>query len=245
MPKGFKIAAGDQLIRELTDPSTLVQTSRALSRLEVLLTDYLSCLVSARRCAPRKVSLLANDGVIGLGAWLALRSSSEDRDDIDWSVGTHPGSVIWSTIFAIAVLRREARENFLDAALSGYRSSASIANFLGSDHRAMWHVTATAGTFGATSVAALALGLSADEHQRALHLAGANIGGSGQAPREREGAAAFNRAAATSLGITASMAAHDGARAIDDLWSGSRGVLELFSGVGLGIKKSIITKPCP
>jgi hypothetical protein len=232
MSESRKGAAGRELIHQLTDSSTLGATPLALSRLEVLLTDYLACLVSASRSAPKAHSLLADDGVVGLGAWLALRSSSEDRDDFDWSAGTHPGSVIWSSIFAIAMHRPEIRKNFLSAALSGYRTSASTAHFLGTDHRALWHVTATAGTFGAASAASLGLGLTADAHQRALHLAGANMGGSSQAPREREGAAGFNRAAATSLGLTAAMAAHDGARAIDNLWNGSRGVLELFSGAG-------------
>jgi hypothetical protein len=99
MSESRKGAAGRELIHQLTDSSTLGATPLALSRLEVLLTDYLACLVSASRSAPKAHSLLADDGVVGLGAWLALRSSSEDRDDFDWSAGTHPGSALQLLIF--------------------------------------------------------------------------------------------------------------------------------------------------
>jgi 2-methylcitrate dehydratase PrpD len=240
MSASTTITAGSDLVRRLTDTSSVDAGPVALSRLEVLLTDYLVCLASTHGSVGRKTSRLGLDGVVGLGAWLALQSSSEDRDDIDWSVGTHPGSVIWSSVFAMAKSGKEVRENFLSAALGGYRTSASVANFLGRSHREKWHVTATAGAFASTSAAALGLGLSAEEHQRALHLVGMNMGGSARAPRERSGAAGFNRAAATSLGLTAAMAAQEGAKAVENLWNGPQGVLELFSGQGNEGKTNLI-----
>jgi hypothetical protein len=60
-------------------------------------------------------------------------------------------------------------------------------------------------------------------------LAGANIGASALAPRDRNGAAGFNRSAATILGTAAALAAEGGAAAIENLWDGPFGALEIFS----------------
>ncbi|MBI3430003.1 MAG: MmgE/PrpD family protein [Actinobacteria bacterium] len=220
---------GNVLLRELSDLSTLDRSQEILDRLEILLTDYLVCVAHASQANSSTRSSLSEDGVLGLGAWLALQSTQSDRDDIDWTIGTHPGSVIWSTLFALGLIHEKTRTNFMEAALAGFRSSASIGNFLGVAHRAKWHVTATAGTFAAASAASVSLGHSSAVHQRALQLAGANMGGSALAPRERNGASAFNRSAATTLGTMAAMAAISGAAAVENIWDGAFGVLELFN----------------
>ena len=217
------MSPGDQLLEQL---SQAVPIPAKLDRLELLLNDYLACLVDGN--TPNTYSL-ADDGVIGFGAYLALQSSSKDRDDVDWSLGSHIGSVIWSTIFTLALKSPELRKNAVSAALSGYRTGASITTFFGASHRSKWHVTATAGSVAAASAASVMLGLSPSAHQNALRLAMSNMGGSGKAPREREGAAGFNRAAATTLGIVAALS---DARSIDELWDGPGGLLELYSITG-------------
>jgi len=224
-----RLTPGNILIQELSDFSTLDRTNGSLQRLEILLIDYLACTVSAIKKSGSISSRLSDDGIIGKGAWLALKSSVGDRDDIDWTVGTHPGSVIWSTVFSVALLHEKARDNFVEAALIGYRTTASIARFLGVDHRSKWHVTGTAGAFAAASAASVAFGYSDAQHERALRLAGANIGASTLAPRDRNGAASFNRSAATILGTTAAMASFDGAIAVENLWDGPNGLLAMFS----------------
>lgn len=220
---------GNLLLHELSELSTLIRSNESINRLEILLTDYLVCIVSASRNGSGAISLLHGDGILGSGAWMALQSNCGDRDDLDWSVGTHPGSVIWSTIISICLLSEKARKNFLSSALAGYRTSASMAKFLGVDHRSKWHVTGTAGSFSAASAASVSFEYSKEVHQRALQLAGANIGGSARAPRERRGASAFNRSAATTLGITAAMAAGAGAIAVENLWDGPSGIQNTFS----------------
>lgn len=220
---------GNILFQELTDLSTLNRTNATLQRLEVLLIDYLACTVGAIKNRGSIFSRLSGDGIIGKGAWLALRSSEGDRDDIDWTVGTHPGSVIWSTVFSVSLQDERSRGNFVEAALAGYRTSASMARFFGVEHRSQWHVTGTAGVFAAASAASVASGYSDAQHGRALRLAGANIGASTLAPRERNGAASFNRSAATTLGTTAAMASFDGAIAVENLWDGPNGLLAIFS----------------
>ena len=226
---GVEQTRGNILIQELSDLPTLDRTNENLRRLEILLIDYLACTVSAAKKGGVASSPLSDDGVIGKGAWLALQSSEGDRDDIDWIVGTHPGSVVWSTVFSICLLHEKARENFVEAARIGFRTSASIASFLGGAHRSKWHVTGTAGAFASASAASVAFGYSQTVHQKALQLAGANIGATTLAPRQRDGAAGFNRSAATTLGTSAAMAAVDGAVAVENLWDGPYGLLAMFS----------------
>jgi hypothetical protein len=217
----------DEILGVLSSPSPAPLSSPLLERLQVLLTDYLVCVVHAEVNVEKEI--LATDGLSGLAAALAIRSSSDDRDDIDWSVMTHPGSVIWSVALACANSPGADPKSFLPSVVAGYRTSATIARLLGDTHRSRWHVTSTAGAFGSASTAAVALGLDQASHERALLLAGANAGGIGQAAAERLGAAQFNRAAAASLGVVAALSASQGAIPVADLWHGSRGLLELFS----------------
>lgn len=216
-----------RLVRNLVDYSTLTRTPEILDRLEVLLADFMICVVSGNRLH-RHDSLLKKDGAIGLAARLASQSAYEDKDDLDWSAVNHPGSVVFATSFAIALEHPQHRDNFLTSALAGMRASASAAHFFGPGHRKRWHITATAGTFGAVTAAAAAIGLDSADAQRALHLAGTNMGGLGQVSRELQGTPRFNRAAAAALGVTSAFAAYELTPAIENLWDGDRGLLEVF-----------------
>jgi len=220
------------VLEELTDLSTLVITPESMTRLDVLLTDYLTCLVGASVAGHSIKNVLADEGVVGMCSWLAMAANGNDQDDIDWTVGVHPGSIIWSLAIGMILKSQAHRENFISAALAGYRTFATVATVLGSSHRSKWHVTATAGAFASATTSAVLLGFTQDEHLRALHLAGANIGGSVLAPRDRSGAGGFNRAAATGLGLTATLAVRSGAQHVDELWDGPLGVLELFEATG-------------
>ena len=137
-----------ELTRELCDFSTLDTSPVILARLEVLLADFMICVASANRLNT-KVSFLKDDGAIGLATRLASQSAFEDKDDLDWSAVNHPGSVVFAASFAMALNFEQARSNFVRSALAGMRASASAAHFFGPGHRKRWHITATAGTFGA------------------------------------------------------------------------------------------------
>lgn len=220
------------VLEGLTDLSTLSHTPELLTRLDVLLTDYLACIIGSLNSGHDSRNVLVEDGVIGRSAWLALAANGNDQDDIDWTVGVHPGSIVWSVALAVAQKHESYRDNFLAATLAGYRTFATVATVLGASHRARWHITATAGAFASATTAAVLLGYSQEEHLRALHLAGANIGGSILAPRDRSGAGGFNRASATGLGLTATLAARSGAQNVVDLWDGPSSVLELYDSAG-------------
>jgi len=217
------VSAGDDLLVKLSQP---VKMPVNLDRLELLLNDYLASLIDGNALDERG---LARDGAIGFGAYLSMLASSKDRDDVDWTLGAHFGAIVWSTIFPLCMKDAAFRKNAIAAAYSGYQAGTSIGNFLGVSHRMKWHVTATAGAVASASAASVMLGLTPAQHQNSLRLAITNMAGSAKAPREREGAAAFNRAAATSLGLVSAMS---DARSIDELWDESRGIFELYSSTG-------------
>jgi hypothetical protein len=226
-----QVANAERLVRELVDYSTLNRSEELMQRLEVLLADFIICVASGNKLQSGD-SLLKHDGAIGLVTRLASQSAFEDKDDLDWSAVNHPGSVVFAASFAIALEQPKYRGNFLTSALTGMRASASAAHFFGPAHRKRWHITATAGTFGAVCAASAAIGLDNASAQRALHLAGTNMGGLGQVSRELQGTPRFNRAAAAALGVASAFGAYESIPAIENLWEGDRGLLEVFDLAG-------------
>ncbi len=222
-----KAELANRLLDELSDFSTLDRSREVLDRLQVLLADFMICVRSGNQKSLQP-SLLFKDGAVGLAARLASQSAFEDRDDLDWSAINHPGSVVFAATLATPIVHSEFRSHVLTSALAGMRASASIAHFFGSTHRRRWHITATAGTFGACAAAAASLGLSSQRTKRAFHLAGTNMGGIGQVSRELQGTPRFNRAAAASLGVTAAAGAYENFPALSGLWAGDRGLIEVF-----------------
>jgi 2-methylcitrate dehydratase PrpD len=194
------------------------------------LADFLACVLGTALPSDVRPWAFDDDGVSGTASALALRASWRDRDDVDWASLTHPGSVAWSTVLATAPGRGPDGPTVARAAYAGYRAIATMAERLGPAHRASWHATATAGGFGAAAAAGVVLGLTPEEQSRAFSHVAAGTGGLGQAAVERQGAAAFNRAAAVGLGIQAVRAAVFGAVPISAPLEGERALLALTGG---------------
>lgn len=206
----------NEFLRKLTDDVT--QSPELDARLEILLTDYLVTTHAGRG--------RARTG--HLGANLAMNSTSDDRDDIDWSVMTHPGSIVWSAIFHQLLMHPNSSAQFKAAAYSAYRTSASVAGMFGKSHRVKWHVTTTAGSFAAATASNVMLNLTRDQALSSLLHVAANMGGIAIADR-RTGAAIFNRSAAVALGILSSESAYSGIPNATNIWQGERGLIQLFS----------------
>ena len=221
----------EALLELLVSTSTSAATETATDdRLELLLADFLACERAGQ--SRYDAAVFKRDGVAGTAALLALRSSAVDLDDVDWHSLHHPGSVVWPVVIALAMQSGMAGEPLGRAARAGYTTAATIADSLGATHRAVWHVTATAGALGAASAASVMLDLPSSGHARALALAAANVGGLALAARERRGAAGFNRAAAATLGLMAARGASAGADAVATSFDGPGGLFQVMSGVG-------------
>ena len=213
----------EDLLEGLTTVSTIAMNVEARARLGVLLTDFIVVARAGKIAHGKSTSSERN-----LGAQLAINSSFHDADDIDWSVITHPGSVIWASLLESIVLNPQYASRFTLAAHAGYRTSASVANFLGLSHRKKWHVTTTAGTLASATTSSVFRDLSKTQHVTSLRSSASNMGGIAIADR-RTGAAVFNRASATSLGLLATDFAASGFPTASDIWEGERGLIHLFS----------------
>jgi len=214
---------GDLIVETLTRKDLEIKEDR----LETLFQDFVACAVLGEKHYGVSTQVLSS-GITERAVTLGLYASALDMDDVDWRMLTHPGSIIWPIATSIGIERGLSLKEVYEAAAYGYRTGATIANFFGPIHRSKWHATSTSGAFAAATTAAIALGLSKKQHLDALHICAMNIGGSSQAGFERKGAAQTNRAAAISLGITSAHAAIVGAPHVEEIWSGPRGLIEMF-----------------
>ena len=220
-----KICVGDELLRRLatTDPEVSEEVRQCI---EITLRDFIAGVLSGSKKYPKP----SRTGMTATANYLALAGSSDDLDDVDWDVLTHPGSIIWPVLIAAYSEDNFEIEELIDAAFYGYRAGRSLATLLGASHRSNWHLTTTSGACAATSALSRLWKLSEEHHIAALKMALTTMTGSPLAGFERVGATQYNRAVATSLAITAVTSAQVNAPYIHDVWHGSRGVIEMFNG---------------
>ncbi len=102
-----------------------------------------------------------------------------ELDDLHKRSIVHPGSVVTTAALAIAEhLGSASGERFLTAVVAGYEVAARVGMSVGTAHLlAGWHPTGTHGALGAAAAAGSLLGLSADQMQNALGIAGTQAGG--------------------------------------------------------------------
>jgi hypothetical protein len=222
----IKNLLGELILRELSKEKIELNANNK-PNLEILLKDFMACAYSG------KSKYCANEsefpaGLTQSAVRLGLYGSADDLDDVDWSVLTHTGTIIWATAISAGISLKVPIDKVLSAAAHGYRTGSTIAKLFGPIHRSRWHVTATSGAFSSVSTAAAIFGLTPQQHLAAFKFCAINMGGLPQAVFEREGAAQFNRSAAISLGISSVHAALMGASHVHDIWSPPRGLAENF-----------------
>jgi len=101
-----------------------------------------------------------------------------DYDDTHFASLGHPSAAVLPAALAIADKIDAQPEQLQTAALLGMELTVRIGQWLGRAHyRKGFHITATAGTFGAAMACARLLGLSVDQIQNALSIAASSAGG--------------------------------------------------------------------
>lgn len=175
------------------------------------------------RIGGRELVGLGPQGPMEQAAALALAAHDQDRDDLNWRAGVHPGSIIWPVVCSADPASDPATRRM--AAAAGYAAMVGTARLLGPAHGRHWHLTATAGSAGAAMAAAVLAGLSPQACATAMSHALATAGGVGQVLVERTAGSAVNRAAAVIGGILATRAAAAGLNAAAEVLEGPRGLL--------------------
>jgi len=104
----------------------------------------------------------------------AMMGHTLELDDVHTNSKTHIGTVVVPTAWALAEYLGRSGEEFLEAVICGYETMSRIGMGFGvSSHRNKgWHVTATAGTFGAAAAAAKLLKSDEEKTLSALGMAG-------------------------------------------------------------------------
>lgn len=104
----------------------------------------------------------------------AMRSHILELDDVHTKSKTHIGTVVIPAAWCLADYLGKSGKHFLEAVICGYEVMARIGMGFGvSSHRNKgWHVTGTAGTFGAAAACAKLFNFSGEQIMSAFGLAG-------------------------------------------------------------------------
>lgn len=95
-----------------------------------------------------------------------------DFDDTHLKTVIHPGGPVISAIMALAEMRPVSGAEFLNALVLGVETACRIGNAVYPDHYDVgWHITGTAGVFGAAAAAGRLMGLTEQQMAWALGLA--------------------------------------------------------------------------
>lgn len=151
-------------------------------------------------------------------------------DDAHRTSTSHPGITVVPTILAIAEAEPDIPlDRIRGAVVVGYEAVLRVGSYLGSEHYAVCHTTATAGTFGAAAAAAHLFGLDAERTLSAFGHAGTQAQGLWQLLDDGASEAkAFHGATAVRNGIAAATMARAGIPGAARILEGRRGMLKAW-----------------
>ncbi|WP_051630949.1 MmgE/PrpD family protein [Afifella pfennigii] len=101
-----------------------------------------------------------------------------DYDDTHLKTIIHPAGPVASALLALAETRKMSGKDFLTALIVGVEVECRLGNAVYPDHYDRgWHITGTAGVFGAAAAVGKAIGLSRQKMQWALGIAASQAAG--------------------------------------------------------------------
>ena len=178
--------------------------------------------------------------VIGMGLQANLQQSSfsngylahlQDFDDTHFPTVLHPSAPIWPATLAIAETKKMSGTDTLLAGMIGLEVACRVANSVHPWHYDQgWHITGTAGVFGAAAAASRLLELSPEQTIQALGLAGTQSAG----VRETFGTAGkpLHAGHAASSGVHSALLIQNGFDGPTQILSGRRGWPAVYSSDG-------------
>ena len=146
--------------------------------------------------------LVTGERLSTLGAAFANGAASHviELDDLHQGSTFHPAAPIIPAALAVAEREGSSGHDLLRAITLGYDVAIRIAEAVNPSHYRYWHPTGTCGVFGATTAAAVLIGLDHEELVQALGSAGTQASGLWQ----------FLADGAMSKSLHTAHAAHDG-----------------------------------
>ncbi len=175
-------------------------------------------LASGRRATLRAAALING-----------AASHSVEFDDIYRDAAYHAGSPIISAALAAAQTHGASGDLFLRGVIVGYEISTRIGEAVMPSHYKYWHITGTAGAFGAAAAVATILGCTREQFAHALATATTFACGLQQAYRTQAMTKPLHSGHAAEVGAMAAMAAVQGVT----------GALNILEGeIGFGVAMS-------
>ncbi|WP_243544143.1 MmgE/PrpD family protein [Pseudodesulfovibrio tunisiensis] len=171
--------------------------------------------------------------VIGQGRdlpvfWAAFANAAQGHvtevDDGHRQSIMHIGTVVIPVALALAQSRGLDGRAIVESVICGYELAIRAGECFGPEHYAVFHTTATAGTFGAAAAAAKALGLDAERTAWALGHAGTQAAGLWEFLRDKAvDAKPLHPAKAAQNGLLAALLAEAGIRNASAIFEGRQG----------------------
>ena len=146
----------------------------------------------------------------------------QDFDDTHFPTVLHPSAPVWPAVLAAGQALNSSGAEVLEAGIIGLEIACRAAMSVHPWHYDMgWHITGTAGVFGAAAGAARLLGLSKSETIQALGLAGTQSAGI----RETFGTAGkpMHAGHAAASGVNSALLIKNGLNGPTTIFSGRRG----------------------
>lgn len=162
----------------------------------------------------------------------AMMGHTLELDDVHTGSKTHIGTVVVPAAWGMAEYLGKDQGDLLLAVICGYETMSRIGMALGvSAHRNKgWHVTATAGTFGAAAACGKLLGLGEEEMISALGMAGTQSFGLWAFLEDGAGCKVLHPARAAASGTEAALLAKAGMTGPESiLTAGDGGLLAAMS----------------
>ncbi|MDF2615656.1 MAG: MmgE/PrpD family protein [Sedimentibacter sp.] len=172
----------------------------------------------------------------------AMMGHKLELDDVHTNSKTHIGTVVVPSAMCLAQYLKSSAKEFLEAVICGYEVMSRIGMGFGvSSHRNKgWHVTSTAGTFGAAAAAAKLLKLNIQEITNALGMAGTQSFGLWAFLEDSASSKILHPARAASSGIEAAMLAKAGMTGPVNILSANDG--NLFAAMSDEYDLAMVTK---
>jgi 2-methylcitrate dehydratase PrpD len=224
-----------RFVAEATVPADVRRTARRY------LLDWLgSALAGGELEPPRMVQAVAEElggasqaTVLASGARSsaplaalvnAAASHVLEMDDLDRASISHPGAPVIAAALAVGERDGASGEELLDAIAIGYEAMIRIGEALGPAHYEHWHMTGTAGTFGAAAAASRLARLDAPTTLMALGSAGTMTAGLWEFLADGAMSKQLHPAKAAHDGVLAALLAARGFTAATRILEGPKGL---------------------
>lgn len=181
---------------------------------------------------PESVSLLGHDGRASITDAAYVNGTAAhglDFDDVSHGMRGHPSVTMVPALLGMGQAESASGTDLLTAFVAGFETQCYLSGPINPDHYEVgWHSTATLGTFGTAAAAANLLELDEAETRNALSIAASLPAGL----KRNFGSTTkpIHAGAAARSGVSAALAAAEGATGDERAIDGDRGFFDLYSG---------------